>query len=216
MAAPRTRGDAARAAIVEQAERLFAEHGIAGVSLRDISAAAGQRNNSAAQYHFGDRSGLVVAVYEARMSLVDERRRARLDELATAGRLEDLPALIEAVLLPLLEVVAETDGWYGRFLARTRWEPTAWAALQDLAVLSSFRDSMVLVSACVADLPAPIGRSRLDQLATLVIGTIAGWEGAPDRGEPRLPVPVLAAELVSTGVALLTAPVSALQGAAQP
>jgi hypothetical protein len=85
--------------------------------------------------------------------------------------------------------------------------------MQELAVLNSFRDSMVLVAECVADLPAPIRRSRLDQLATLVIGTIAGWEGAPDRGERRLPVPVLAAELVSTGVALLTAPVSALQGA---
>lgn len=207
------RGSAARAAIVEQAERLFAEHGITGVSLRDISVAAGQRNNSAAQYHFGDRSGLVAAVYEARMSVVDARRRARLDELDAAGRGHDVAALVEALVLPLLEVVAETDGWYGRFLARTRWEPAAWAELQDLAVAASFRDSARRLWDGLADLPAPIRRSRLDQLGTLVMGTIAGWEGAPDRGEPRLPVPDLAGELVSTGVALLTAPVTATQGA---
>lgn len=207
------RGDAARRAIVEQAERLFAEHGITGVSLRDISAAAGQRNNSAAQYHFGGRSGLVVAVYEARMSLVDERRRRRLDELEAAGTLDDVGALVEALVVPLLEVVAETDGWYGRFLARTRWEPSAWAELEALAVARSFRDSAAHLWACLADLPAPIRRSRLDQLATLVMGTIAGWEGAADRGQRRLPVPVLAAELVTTGVALLTAPVTALEGA---
>ena len=54
---------AARQAIVEAAERLFAERGIEAVSLRDVSAAAGQRNHSAAQYHFGDRAQLVVFAY---------------------------------------------------------------------------------------------------------------------------------------------------------
>lgn len=198
---------------MEAAERLFAEHGIAGVSLRDISVAAGQRNNSAAQYHFGDRVGLVVAVFEHRMALVDERRRARLIELGDGGRLDELPALVEAVVAPLAEVIAETDGWYGRFLARSRWEPSAWDRLDDLEVASSFREVAVHIIGCVAHLPDPIRRSRLDQLTTLVMGTIAGWEGAPDRGQPRLPIPVLVAELVSTGVALLTAPVTALQGA---
>ena len=47
--------------------------------MRDVCAAAGQRNHSAAQYHFGDRMGLVVAVFEHRMRTVDERRHALLD-----------------------------------------------------------------------------------------------------------------------------------------
>ena len=118
------------------AERLFAEHGIAGVSLRDVSAAAGQRNHSAAQYHFGDRHGLVVAVYEARMRVVDERRRELLDAIGSSGRADELAALVEATVLPLLEVVAETDGWYARFLARTRWDPTAWAIIESLEKIS--------------------------------------------------------------------------------
>src|SRR3954453_21572542 len=120
------RGDAARASIVVTAERLFAERGIETVSLRDVSAAAGQRNHSAAQYHFGDRRGLVAAVYENRMRDVDARRHRYLLSLDEAGRRDGVQGLVEATLVPLLDVVAEADGWYARFLARMRWEPEAW------------------------------------------------------------------------------------------
>jgi AcrR family transcriptional regulator len=46
------------------AEQPFAENGVDGVSLREIAVAAGQRNNSAAQYHFGTKQGLVEAVFD--------------------------------------------------------------------------------------------------------------------------------------------------------
>jgi AcrR family transcriptional regulator len=218
VATSHARGAAARAALVEQAERLFAEHGIAGVSLRDVSAAAGQRNHSAAQYHFGDRHGLVAAVYEARMARVDQRRQARLDAMDAAGRGEDLATLAEAVLVPLLEVVAESDGWYARFLARTRWDPEAWTTVSELDTAGSLRSAVQHLLPHLEHLPPALRRSRLDQVLTLVIGTAAGWEGAPDRGEPRLPIPELAADLVATSVALLTAlapasTASPLQGA---
>src|SRR3954447_15562248 len=113
------RGDSARSAVLDAAERLFAERGIEAVSLRDVSKAAGQRNHSAAQYHFGDRAGLVAAVFEHRMRHVNERRHAVL-ELADR---DDLRALVAAVVAPLADVVAETNGWYGRFLARMQWDP---------------------------------------------------------------------------------------------
>ena len=204
-----SRGEATRAALVAQAERLFAEHGIAGVSLRDVSAAAAQRNHSAAQYHFGDRHGLVVAVYEARMSAVDERRHALLAEISAGRRPDDLEAVVTATIVPLLEVVAETDAWYARFLARTRWDPAAWAVISAHPAADSLRAALRHLLGHLDHLPAPIARSRLDQLLTLVIGTIAGWEGAPDRGEPRLALEDLAADLVATSVALLHAPIPA-------
>jgi AcrR family transcriptional regulator len=191
---------------VQEAERLFAEHGIAGVSLRDVSAAAGQRNHSAAQYHFGDRLRLVAAVYEARMATVQERRQRRLDRLAAAGAARPLAALTEAVLVPLLEVVAESDGWYARFLARTRWDPTAWATVARLETAGSLRASVEALLPHLEHLPPALRRSRLDQVLTLAIGTLAGWEGAADRGEPRLPLEELAADLVATCVAVLSAP----------
>jgi AcrR family transcriptional regulator len=202
---PRRRGDAARAALVEHAERLFAERGIETVSLRDVSAAAGQRNHSAAQYHFGDRQGLLAAVYEARMRLVDERRHAYVDALRRAGRIDEVRGLVEAVVLPLVEVVDETGGWYARFLARTRWDPFAWDVLVSLPTSSSFQTVLGGLDRQLRELRAAVRRQRLDQMLTLVIGTLAGWEGAPDRGERRLARETFSAELVTTASALLTA-----------
>ena len=129
----RPRGDAARLALIEVAEQLFAERGIESVSLRDISAAAGQRNHSAAQYHFGDRAGLVAAVFSHRMHEVNIRRHALLDALEVEGSTDDLVRLVDATVRPLVEVVAETDGWYGRFLVRTRWDTFAQQVVADVA-----------------------------------------------------------------------------------
>ena len=47
--------------MIDAAERLAAERGMAAMSLREVQAAAGQRNKSAAQYHFGSRAGLIEA-----------------------------------------------------------------------------------------------------------------------------------------------------------
>ncbi len=182
---------------------MFAESGIEGVSLRDVSAAAGQKNHNAAQYHFGDRLGLVTAVYENRMKVVEERRRPLLDAAAD----DDVRALVAVVVVPLVDVVAESGGWYARFQARLRWEPTSWKALEQVTAGGAFAAAMRKLNRALGDVPRAIRHSRLDQLMTLVIGTIAGWEGARERGEARLSVEALEADLISTGVAVLTAPV---------
>jgi AcrR family transcriptional regulator len=202
------RGDDARAALIEHAERLFAERGIEAVSLRDVSAGAGQRNHSAAQYHFGDRSGLVAAVYEARMGVVNERRHRLLETIDAEGRGDDLASIVEAIVVPLVEAVAEANGWYGRFLARTRWDTFARDVVAGLPTLSSYSDASARLDRALDDLPDGVRRSRSELLLTLVVGTIAGWEWAHHRGERRLPVRALISELINTGVAVLTAPVA--------
>jgi AcrR family transcriptional regulator len=200
------RGEVARAALVEQAERLFAQRGIEAVSLRDVSAAAGQRNHSAAQYHFGDRSGLLAAVFEARMGEVNERRHRALAELDREDRGGEPRALVEAFVVPLVDVIAEANAWYGRFLARVQWDTFASAVVTDLPVGSSYREVVARLNRSLVQLPRSVGRGRSDQLTTLVIGTLAGWEWARDRNHPRLAADLLAAELVTTGLAVITAP----------
>jgi AcrR family transcriptional regulator len=66
---PRERADAARnrAAVLDAAERLFREHGVDGVSMDAIAAAAGVGKGTLFR-RFGDKAGLGVA-------LLDERER---------------------------------------------------------------------------------------------------------------------------------------------
>jgi AcrR family transcriptional regulator len=61
------------------AERLFAEHGVDGVSLRQITKGAGQRNVTAVNYHFGSRDGLLRAVLEHHLAELRIRHRTLVD-----------------------------------------------------------------------------------------------------------------------------------------
>lgn len=77
-----------RRQLLDAAERLFAAHGLEGVSLRSIVREAGQRNQSALQYHFGDRDGLLAAIQERRVAQLEKKRRALLEQaLRSRGRL---------------------------------------------------------------------------------------------------------------------------------
>lgn len=108
--------------------------------------------------------------------------------------------------MPLVEVVAETDGGYGRFLARSRWDAFAWRVLEDLPAAAICRQVIDRLAVLLGDLPSEVRLSRTEQLLTLGVGTIAGWESALLRGRPRLSPAQLAADLIATSVALILAP----------
>lgn len=129
---PRKRGQDEAAAgadvrtrLILAAEGLFAEHGIAGASLREIASRAGQGNHFAAQYHFGSREGLVRALFDFRMEQMEAARGTMLADAEAAGRLDDARTLIEIVLLPQLDL-QDADGnhsyaaFLGQFLLRSR------------------------------------------------------------------------------------------------
>jgi AcrR family transcriptional regulator len=99
----------ARAALVRAAEELFAEHGIEGVSLRHITRAAGQRNSTALQYHFGDRDGLLRALVAKHTPGVSMRREALLDRLES-GSEGDLRDAAAALVQPLVSKLNDPDG----------------------------------------------------------------------------------------------------------
>ena len=76
--------DTTRERLIVAAERLFAEHGFDGVTLKQITAEAGQRNASALQYHFGSRVDLVRAI-------VAEFARADASQPAIAAAMMSAP-----------------------------------------------------------------------------------------------------------------------------
>jgi AcrR family transcriptional regulator len=103
-------------ALILTAERLFGEHGLNGVSLRQILAAAGQANSSAVQHHFGSKTGLITAAYQTREQVLEVARAAALAALR-ADELSSLKLLMRAWLMPILEVLSEEERMiYARFM----------------------------------------------------------------------------------------------------
>lgn len=98
--------------LVSAAEVLFAERGIDGVSLREINAAAGSRNASALQYHFGNRSGLIAAVLAKHGPQVEARRHALLDQYES-DHSAGLRVLAAAYVRPLAAELDDPDGGPG-------------------------------------------------------------------------------------------------------
>lgn len=105
----RTKKDALNR-LLDAAELLFAEHGLNGVSLRQIGVAAGGGNNSVIQYHFGSKAGLIRAIIERRVESFEARRVELLAEAKEQVGAARILALLKAVALPL----AEAEDPYGR------------------------------------------------------------------------------------------------------
>jgi AcrR family transcriptional regulator len=79
------RNETTRLALMRAAERLFAERGVEAVSLREIATAAGQRNNSSALYHFGDKRELIEAMLSRHSDPINEALPGQLAKLREEG-----------------------------------------------------------------------------------------------------------------------------------
>ena len=81
--------------LLDTAERLYAERGLAQVSNRQIAEAAGQANNSVVAYHVGTKADLVAALASAVVPFLTvpfERSAQRRGLLGSTWRLLAAPA----------------------------------------------------------------------------------------------------------------------------
>lgn len=100
--------DITRERILDAAEHLFAENGVAATSLRAIMKAAGA-NVAAVHYHFGSRTGLLQALLARRAEPVNRRRLEMLDELERRHPTGRVPAaeIVRAFCVPALEMIGD-------------------------------------------------------------------------------------------------------------
>lgn len=98
-----------RATLVATAERLFAERGVDAVSLREIAREAGARNVMAVQYHFTDRAGVLAAIGDKHLPMIDARRDALLEAVGDDSG-APLRAMAAALVRPLAAELANPDG----------------------------------------------------------------------------------------------------------
>lgn len=83
--------------ILGAAEELFAQHGFAGTSLRQVTSRA-DVNIAAVNYHFGSKENLVNEVFRRRL---DELSENRINALRRA--VEEQPGSLEALLSAFIE-----------------------------------------------------------------------------------------------------------------
>lgn len=102
-----------REQLILAGERLFAQNGFDNVSLRQINTAAGQRNSSAAHYHFGSKEDLVKAIHEYRGARINKRRHAMLAGMSARER-EQVRPLMKALVYPIVAEIEEDGG--GNFI----------------------------------------------------------------------------------------------------
>jgi AcrR family transcriptional regulator len=97
-----------RLALMRAAEQLFSQQGVDRVSLREIAIAAGQRNVSAATYHFGSKRELIEAILERHSLPVQDSWAPALAQ-DPEHRL-GLHELLELLVRPMVAKIDDPDG----------------------------------------------------------------------------------------------------------
>lgn len=164
-----------REKLLRAAERLFAERGIAPVSMREINKEAGQRNTSAIHYHFGSKDALIEAIFERRMREFNRRRNELLEEVKRKGQAGDLHAIIRASTLPLEEGLDGAEGnlnyilFFGHVLNESSRHVLA-------ALTAPFSDGMRetnrLIRPLLGDLPEDVVKERLALALEMIVFTL--------------------------------------------
>jgi AcrR family transcriptional regulator len=204
---PNSRGDATRMSILLAAEEMFAEFGIAAVPLRDIGNAAGQKNNVAVQYHFGDRENLVreIAAHRARAS--EAMRSELLAELLASGRTPQVRDVVSAFMASLT-CHLEPGNHYLAFLSRYSAERGDYAGLEGIvgSAGSTVPTFVAMMRRLLPDLPRAVVEERWMVMMTSAVTTLARYQAASRTGSLPGTLPELTEDLVSFFTAALQAP----------
>lgn len=198
----------ARQRMIEVAERLFAEQGVGAVSLRTVGQHAGQRNNSAAQYHFGSKQGLVDAIVALRSVPIEQRRAALIADLA--DQQPDVRSLVRVLVYPLAESVRRSGPrtHYLRFLANAMDDYSladSWRVSQ--VQPPSFRATVRQLRWMLPSLSSQVFERRMRWVARVSLRLLADHEQElAIRPETAASTGEVLADLVEMMVALLEAP----------
>lgn len=204
------RGGDTRQRLISVAEKLFGEHGLHGVTLRDINKAAGQRNESALHYHFGSKHALIMAIMRQRSSVVDERRAVLVDELEKAGKTGDMHAILSAMLLPMVEMLDRPEGvQFVRFMSQVINDPDYdMSEIARRSELSGLVRAMAMLAKNLEHLPPAVAAFRSRSLIEQTVMSLAIWSRHEAETSTAQSRALLGANLIDAIHGFLLAPVS--------
>ncbi len=170
--------------LITVAERLFAQRGLDGVSLRQIAAEAGSANNSAVRYHFGSKDALVAAILEFRLPQLIARREL----LSARADSEDLRSILEAHLLPVVDLAETSDNHYLMFLQQLQHHGGDHPFIYlTPALQASHHEFLRAAGRFLDDLPVELRDARLSSVSALCLHTCADRQRAHLSGTPVRP-----------------------------
>lgn len=177
---------ATRERLILEAERLFGERGIDGVTMRMICDAAGQKFAGSVQYHFGDLEGLLYAVFEYRETQLQPQRRAILEEAKAHGLEGDLRQILRALFEPNFRMFAEEGNisylrCHAAYLTTHRPRGVEHPVDRASPATVAMREAMDLLDMRLAVLGPDLPTRRLECVATMFLLGMVEYEADPTR-----------------------------------
>lgn len=108
--------------LINSAERLFAEKGLAATSLREITTDA-EANLASVSYHFGSKEGLLKAVLGHRITPVDKIRQQLFRALEERDTPPTVEEILDAFLRPIFEQEPTTRRNFTKLMSRLHHSP---------------------------------------------------------------------------------------------
>ena len=189
--------------LVREAERLFARRGLYQVTVREITEAAGQRNVSALNYHFGSREGILDAILTRHGDPTDAARGLHFSALGPDAPTRDLMA---ALVVPYGSNLATPEGRdYLRIVAQMTPQFSTWRATR-AGVGPNLQAILTILEERPPQLPPEIRRERLVSMIQLMTASMAERARAIEAGgELPLDEPTFLANLTDVLVGVLEA-----------
>jgi AcrR family transcriptional regulator len=159
------RGEDTRGRLLQAAGAVFARHGFANATVREIVSMAGT-NIASVNYHFRDKEGLYVAAFR------DAFERSLHRVPPPLGREGPADARLRAFVLAMLRRMAHEDGddVLGRLLAREMAEPSGLLARE---IEGMVRPQFEALCAILRELAGRgVGRARIRRCAFSVVGQV--------------------------------------------
>lgn len=203
-------GNETREAILTAAERLFAEHGVATVSNRQVSEAAGQANHFAVGYHFGTKNDLILAIVRRHAPFVERRREELVAQTKGSNHLRDWLGCLVKPTVDHLDSLG-TPSWFARFTAQALTDPILRKiVIDEMVATPAMREIIVELNRLWPNLPQDVYEERGDMSRLLIVHVCAERERALQEGTktPRKSWDAVAEGLVDALLGLWTAPVT--------
>lgn len=200
-------------ALLDAAERLFAEAGIAQVSDRRVAEAAGNTNHSAVRYYFGGREGLLRALIARHAEAVEEPRRVMSEN--SAAVLDDIRSLVVPTMTVLARLPRPT--WRARFLGQALHDPATRALMSANADLAPTTTRILRsLAGRLVHLDHDVVTARSALITRMVVATAADVEVRAERDGTDPEWAAVGDFLCDAAAGMLLAPITRPGAAAPP